>query len=408
MSHWTPIMNDLDFAQLVGNLSIGTIKTKLAEDQLSLHLSDDMRDSVFLRAGVDKFEMMGRDCYPLFFLTATPALRQAVKECCIYELHHNNFYTEVCGNDGLYLRYQSICGSRLLGFLSAGQKSAICIVLAGLLMEKQTQAGVAVKAPTPTPTTEAEEMALLTASDDKLLLPKVQLKFYAGIKAKVMKAGGRYNSRGYFVFPVGINPADVLSQLLDGKVVNGKKDSQSFFTPQVLAEQVVGAFGSLAGKRVLEPSGGHGALADLARDQGADVTVIENFPANVFALTQKGYAVLDRDFLSVTPDEIGLFDAIVANPPFTKGQDMQHIEHMFQFLKPGGTLSVIASTSWVQGTQKRQLEFKSFLENQRAIVSSIEAGAFKESGTTVATVHITLRKAQAVTTTGQLDLLLAA
>ena len=95
------------------------------------------------------------------------------------------------------------------------------------------------------------------------------------------------------------------------------------------------------------------------------------------------------------PEEIGTFDAVLANPPFTRNQDIQHVMHMLQFIRPGGALSVIMSTSWLEGKTKAHAQFKEFLATQNVKVTAIEAGAFKESGTVVPTVRLDFRDVNA-------------
>jgi predicted RNA methylase len=237
-----------------------------------------------------------------------------------------------------------------------------------------------------------DEIRLLVVEADKVLLPKTHLSQYAEIKRMLETSGGRYNAKGFFTFPVGIDAVEVLASLITGAPLNGKKQSQSFFTPQDLGYRVCNAAGPLDGKRVLEPSAGDGVLADIAEAAGAEVVLVENYPPNIAVLEGKGYDVISKDFLTVTPEEIGLFDAVCANPPFTKNQDIDHILHMWTFLKPGGLLSAIASQSWLKGSQKKQRLFREFLDSHQAEIVEIEAGAFKESGTTVGTVHLRLQK----------------
>lgn len=236
------------------------------------------------------------------------------------------------------------------------------------------------------------ELNLLTIVDGTIQLPSEQLQCYAEIKRLILKGGGRYDSRGHFKFPAGIDAAEILEGLKHGMAVNGKKTSQSFFSPEAVAYRVCAAAKPRPGGRYLEPSAGGGALADIVRAAGGEIVVVENHAPNVHILEDKGYAVLDRDFLTLSPGEIGLFDGILANPPFSNNQDIEHIRHMWSFLKPGAVLSTIASTGWQRGSQRKHREFLEFLEQNGAEISEVEAGAFKESGTGIPTVHIIARK----------------
>ena len=225
----------------------------------------------------------------------------------------------------------------------------------------------------------------------RLVLPTQHLEHYAAVKALIVTAGGKYSSKGYFAFEEGIDPAAVHRSLMAGRIVNDKKDVQFFATQPQQAIELCDRAGPLKGLRVLEPSAGDGALADIARDRGAHVTVIENWPVNVAKLKAKGYAVIDQDFLTVSPDDLGKFDVIIGNPPFAKNQDIDHVMHMMKFLEPGGVLSVITSQAWQRGTQKKQVEFAEFLREIGAAITPIAKGAFKASGTLVPTFQITAR-----------------
>lgn len=248
----------------------------------------------------------------------------------------------------------------------------------------------------PTTSTSLQaEAAWLSVTDNRIVLPAQHLQQYAEIKRLIETSGGKYSSKGYFTFPAGIDATEVLAAVRQGQPLNGKKASQSFFTPEDLAYEVCQAAGPLHGKRLLEPSAGDGALADIARAAGAKVVVVENHRPNVLVLQQKGYDVWDQDFLTLTPSDIGYFDVVVANPPFSGNQDIEHVMHMFNFLKSGGVMSVITSQRWRSGSHRSHLAFRQFLETQGALVTEVEAGAFRESGTMVPTLRIVLTRQSA-------------
>lgn len=236
-----------------------------------------------------------------------------------------------------------------------------------------------------------DEAGLLSVVDNRVVLPAQHLVHYAELKRLLETSGGQYSSKG-FAFPDGIDAAEVIECVRVGKALNGKKTSQSFFTPEDEAYAVVREVGPLLKRRVLEPSAGDGALADIARAAGAEVVVVESYRPNALVLTQKGYDVIERDFLSLSPEDIGYFDAICANPPFSGDQDIEHVTHMLDFLKPGGILSVITSIRWVSGALQRHREFRSLMDAYGATWVEIGAGAFKTSGTMVSTVRIRLQK----------------
>lgn len=96
------------------------------------------------------------------------------------------------------------------------------------------------------------------------------------------------------------------------------------------------------------------------------------------------------DFLQWKSDD--KFDLIVANPPFTNGQDIAHIRKMYDLLADGGQLITISSPSWEFREQKKYKEFREWIEEVGADVRTNENGALKSSGTNVSTVMIVTHK----------------
>ena len=119
---------------------------------------------------------------------------------------------------------------------------------------------------------------------------------------------------------------------------------QLFQTPESIAVEMVDHIpdGSAA---ILEPSAGLGRLyrAIRARFPSRPVTLVDVAPQCVDELRREAEAdgeseVFCRDFLELTPDQLGLYSAIVMNPPFHNRSDVKHIRHAIEFLQPGGFL----------------------------------------------------------------------
>lgn len=245
-----------------------------------------------------------------------------------------------------------------------------------------------------------EDLRALTCVDNVATLPTKPLNNYAELKNVLTKACGKYK-RNTFVFPT---PAkDVVNTLVGGKTINFKKEFQFFATPPELAdlmcEQIVG----LESGNVLEPSAGHGALIEaLRRVRDRDqmcIHAVELSDLNFKVLSDKygkewqgkpHVKLIKGDFLTVELD--GKFDLVIANPPFTKNQDIDHIRKMYSLLEEDGQLITVASQSWVHGSHKKQVEFKEWLNEIGATWQEIDKGAFKSSGTNVSAVLITVHK----------------
>lgn len=80
--------------------------------------------------------------------------------------------------------------------------------------------------------------------------------------------------------------------------------------------------------------------------------------------------------------ELGLFDYVAMNPPFTMRADIRHILHARQFLKPGGRLAAVCLD-----TPERAAKLKHLCAEWIAI----PAGTFKNEGTRVPTVLLMMQ-----------------
>lgn len=235
------------------------------------------------------------------------------------------------------------------------------------------------------------QLRLLRADKNAIRLPEIQLSLYSDIKNLMLKAGGVYrtaDSGSFFSFPAEIDTQSVLEQLIGGKQLNVKKETQFFATPEATGLTAIGNFKRVDGLRFLEPSAGDGALADLLMTRGAIVETIENWPVNISALKAKGYAPVERDFLSVRPAEIGPFDCVLMNPPFSNRQDIFHVRHALGFLHGDGELCAIMSPQFMQSRIKDSLKFKQLIDISGAHVQTMDSGTFKDSGTQAKTVMI--------------------
>lgn len=233
-----------------------------------------------------------------------------------------------------------------------------------------------------------------TIEGTNLYLPPTQLdrKLYDAVNKALENLGGKWNKKAKaHVFAS--DPVSRLAAALgtgiasddDNEGLNARKEKklyQAFFTPSELARQIV-AVADVNGARVLEPSAGLGALADACDEAGASiVNCIEINPEFVATLKAKGYSVTEGDFLQMATNR--LYHRIVMNPPFTKNQDIAHVEHALRWLAPGGVLVAI------MGGSTQRPGFVDLIERTGAEVRPLPEGAFKESGTNVATVLVTI------------------
>ena len=232
----------------------------------------------------------------------------------------------------------------------------------------------------------------------KLPPAKLDRKTYTDVKNKLELIGGKWKGGKTQGFVFEEDPTELLETIANGENRNLKKDFQFFATPEkVGATMVTLAFPFIIeglDVKILEPSAGDGALIKAFRAQHGDQFKIDCYEAmfvNRLKLHKlSGINMLGEDFLQC--ELLGYYDFIIANPPFSKKQDIDHIIKMYEVCKPGGIIVTLSSPSWRMGSQKKQEDFKMWLTILGASITEIEAGEFKESGTNIATLMICIRK----------------
>lgn len=245
-----------------------------------------------------------------------------------------------------------------------------------------------------------------------LTLPQVQFdkKSYATVKAWIEESFGTWNSQKQG-FTWKFDASRVVSILTQGKRCNLRQDFQFFATPDAVADLVASKFSSIdKSMTILEPSAGTGALINAVRRLCPEATVdcYELMPENVQILKNiPGARILGEDFIKECHDK---YQRIIANPPFSGNQDIQHVYKMFESLTINGEMSVITSQHWKIASDSKCKNFRKWLEEHNAQIQDIAAGEFKESGTGIQTSLIYIVKKHEETTTnnkqdnGQLSL----
>lgn len=214
---------------------------------------------------------------------------------------------------------------------------------------------------------------------------------YAQVKKCLLAAGGKYKRNG-FEFP---EPADAIqARLLAGEAIDDVKKWQFFQTPPTLARQMIDLADIKKGHDVLEPSAGTGRLiAAMPFADPAAVVAVESNPSLADQLRDRWPSLHVRccDFLRCDGD-LDSFDRIVMNPPFTKGQDIAHVRHAYDFLKPGGRIVAIMSEGPFFRSDRKAREFREWLDERGAVREQLPADTFKTSGTGVNTRLVVIEK----------------
>ncbi|HAH24894.1 MAG TPA: hypothetical protein DCL77_14265 [Prolixibacteraceae bacterium] len=233
-------------------------------------------------------------------------------------------------------------------------------------------------------------------------LPNVQLerKLYQEVAKALELIGGKWTSGKVKGFVFSEDPTELLSQIANGDARNLKKEFQFFATPDHIADMLVMLADIKQGQTVLEPSAGSGAIIKAIHRACPQLMVgcYEPMPTNKTILNKlEGCIWLGDDFLETEARGVNdVADRIIANPPFSKNQDIDHVRRMYAQLKPGGRLVSIMSLHWKISDNKKETEFRAWLSDMcienHAHTITIPSGAFKESGTMVETIAVVINK----------------
>jgi len=225
-------------------------------------------------------------------------------------------------------------------------------------------------------------------------LPNEQLdrKLYKDVAASLELIGGKWKGGKVCGFVFDEDPSELLEDIANGTKRNIKKEFQFFATPPSLASQLVYMADIKNYDTILEPSAGQGAIIKAIND-ACDVLVdcYELMELNRAILMKSSlrFNLIGSDFFKNSGKT---YSKIIANPPFSKNQDIDHVKEMYRCLSIGGRLVSITSESWCTSTQKKQSEFKEWLYDINAEIVDIERGTFKESGTMVGGKIIIINK----------------
>ena len=158
------------------------------------------------------------------------------------------------------------------------------------------------------------------------------------------------------------------------------------FTPPELAKELVALAGVRKDSRVLEPEAGIGNIADAAKEVTDNVDCIERMTDFCEILKLKKHNVIANDLL--TAETAPIYDSVVMNPPFS--EECKHIKRAFDFVRPGGSLVAVCSSSIQWKSTRKYEQFRDWLSEHTHSIN--ECGA-KFEMTGVHTVVLVMDKA---------------
>jgi hypothetical protein len=227
-------------------------------------------------------------------------------------------------------------------------------------------------------------------------LPAQQLDrdLYLEVKKALQLIGGVWKGGKIFGFVFKQDPTEMLKQISDGERRDLKKEYQFFATPDALADRLVAMADIQSDSHTLEPSAGQGAIINAIHRLYPKIVVhcYELMDINQSFLRKLQCTNLLGDDFIESPYDDRYYDRIIANPPFSKNQDIDHIRKMYDCLIPGGILVSVASKHWKLSNNKKEKEFSAWLEELNAEIIELDSGEFKESGTMVGGYIIKIRK----------------
>ncbi len=227
-----------------------------------------------------------------------------------------------------------------------------------------------------------------------LLTDQLDRNLYTRTNKVLEAVGGKWNRKAKaHIFET--DASDRIEQIiLTGDVLVPKDDFEFFPTPPAIARGVVDLAEITNEMQILEPSAGRGALVLEVKERTPDamVSMFELMPDNnKFLRDLKLHACgigEPTDFLDVKPFDV--FDRVVMNPPFGRQADIKHVTHALKFLKLGGLLVSVMSSSVTFRSNKLTTDFRQLIEDRGGHMEELPEGAFKSSGTMVNTVIVVI------------------
>lgn len=233
-----------------------------------------------------------------------------------------------------------------------------------------------------------------TVTGNRLDLPPGQLdrKLYLKVAAALEMIGAKWNKKERaHLFDEDAEQV-VADAIATGAVTDLRKEFQFFETPETLARRLAEWADLRPEQSVLEPSAGRGRIVTALRAFGVEPHACELFEPNRARLQAMGVTIVASDFLALS----GLvYDRIVANPPFSRQQDILHVSHMWELLAPDGRLVSIMSPAWTYRTDRRSTAFRDLVEKAGGEWEMLPDNTFAASGTSVNAGVLVLDKGRA-------------
>lgn len=174
---------------------------------------------------------------------------------------------------------------------------------------------------------------------------------------------------------------------------------QFFPTPIEVAKRMAEATGVLEYSgtvRLLEPSAGQGGLLKcLPKNILDNADTIEPSKENAEVLRTMGlnpFEITFEEYYDTKKDKTREFTHILMNPPFSLGRDVSHVQMAYDLLMEGGVMAAVISENTLYYERQSNKDFVKWLEEKKAVIEPIPYGSFIDSGTSIDTVFILIKK----------------
>ena len=163
-------------------------------------------------------------------------------------------------------------------------------------------------------------------------------------------------------------------------------------TRQTVIDQMLEGVQIIPGSRVLEPSAGSGNLVQgiLNKYPYLSLYCVELNKELRDILKSKKFNVIGEDFFKLTPDP--RYDFVIATPTYKDNVDVEHIMHMYNFIREGGTIISLTYPAWTTHNSDRQRKFRYWLEDKNYSMKMLKDNSFVENFDTQPSMIITITK----------------
>lgn len=236
-------------------------------------------------------------------------------------------------------------------------------------------------------------MAECKALGNTIALPgrKLGREEYLAVKKRLESYGGKWKGGKTCAFVFDTDDASGI--LEEASCTDARKKYQFYETPEWIADMMAEDLYIQPDDRVLEPSAGKGRLINAVHRLQPDTVVdcYEMMATNRKELGKlRNVRILGDDFMEREDREE--YDAIIANPPFRRNQDIRHVMKMYGNLKEGGRMAIITGTHWTYAQDRESRDFREWINGKCTHRTELQNGQFRESGTDIGTVYMVIRK----------------